>query len=352
MLVSDFDYHLPPELIAQVPAVDRSAARMLVMSRDTGRCELRGFGDFPGYLRPGDCLVLNDTRVIPARLRGRRLPTGGQVEALVLEALSETRWACMLRPGRRMRVGERVELEGVPGRGFMVTARRAEGLCEIEFDAPGVCELLEQAGQVPLPPYIRRPPDAADRERYQTVYAAKPGAVAAPTAGLHFTREVLERIQAMGVAIARLTLHVGPGTFRPVKGERVEDHVMHEEVYELPGDAAEKVNRARDTGGRVIAVGTTSVRVLETCQDQGTGRVRSGGGRTRIFLHTPMVPRVVDGLLTNFHLPRSTLLMLVCTFSSVSHVLSAYHLAIRERCRFYSYGDCMLLLPGTGRDEG
>jgi S-adenosylmethionine:tRNA ribosyltransferase-isomerase len=345
MRVSDFDYELPQELIAQTPVPDRAAARMLVMARDSGQCDLRTFRDLPLLLRPGDCLVLNDTRVIPARLEGRRVPTGGRVEALVLEALGEQRWLCLLRPAARLRVGARVALLRAPEHGFTVAARRADGLCEIEFDTTAVLELLDRAGQVPLPPYIRRPASAGDRERYQTVYAARPGAVAAPTAGLHFTPEALANVAKLGVALARVTLHVGPGTFRPVKAERVEDHRMHDEAYELSGDAADLINGARAAGGRIIAVGTTAVRVLETCADSEDGTVRPGRGRTRLFLHPPMVPRAVDGLLTNFHLPRSTLLMLVCTFSSVANVLTAYRLAIASRFRFYSYGDCMLLLP-------
>jgi S-adenosylmethionine:tRNA ribosyltransferase-isomerase len=344
MQVSDFDYDLPPELIAQYPPAQRSAARMLVMSRISGDCEIRTFRDFPGYLRPGDCLVLNDTRVIPARLLGRRVPSGGQVEAFLLEEIGPTRWRCMLRPGRRLRAGARVELSAAPGHCFEVLARDAEGTFEIEFAEPNVRAVIEQAGRVPLPPYIRREPEPGDRERYQTVYAEKCGAVAAPTAGLHFTRDVLDGLAQGGVRIAKLTLHVGPGTFIPVQAARVEDHVMHEEVYELSQEAADTVNAARGEGGRIIAVGTTCVRVLETCGDGGSGHVVPAKARTRLFLHPPYRPRVVDGLLTNFHLPRSTLLMLVSTFSSVENVLNAYRLAIRERMRFYSYGDCMLLL--------
>jgi len=345
MKVSDFDYPLPAELIAQHPAARREASRLLVLRRETGRCELRGFTDIGAYLRPGDLLVLNDTRVIAARLLGRRDPHGGAVEAFVLEELRPSVWQCLLRPGRRLRPGDRVRLEGDPDATFTVTARRADGTFEVAFAVPDVLALLDRAGQVPLPPYIRRPPTAMDRERYQTVYAVRSGAVAAPTAGLHFTAEILERLRQQGVETAHVTLHVGPGTFRPVKTDTVEEHVMHEEPYELPAETAEAIGRTRRRGGRVIAVGTTSVRTLETCADAGTRTVQPGAGRTRIFLFPPQRPVVCDGLLTNFHLPRSTLLMLVSCFSRRENVLAAYRLAVQERFRFFSYGDCMLVLP-------
>ena len=344
MQLSDFDYDLPPELIAQRPAQQRDASRMLVMSRQTGACELRRFADLADYLHDGDCLVLNNTKVIPARLLGRRVPSGGRVEAFLLEAIERSRWLCMLRPARRLQPGAEVKLEAVPDATFVVTARRDDGTFEITFTVPDVLELLEAGGRVPLPPYIHREPDQADRNRYQTIYATDRGAVAAPTAGLHFTPEVLERVRRRGVTVAALTLHVGPGTFRPVQTERIEDHVMHEETYVLPPSVADAVNTARRRKGRIIAVGTTSVRVLETCAVAGTRTVQPQAGRTRLFLYPPARPVVTDVLLTNFHLPRSTLLMLVSTFSSVEHVLAAYRLAVSERMRFYSYGDCMLLV--------
>lgn len=345
MKVSDFDYDLPAEQIAQHPPERREASRLLVLRRETGRCELRQFPDIAGYVRRGDLLVLNDTRVIAARLRGRRDPSGGAVEAFVLEELRPAVWQCLLRPGRRLRPGDQVRIEGDPDAAFTVTARRDDGTFEIAFAVPDVLALLERAGQVPLPPYIHRPPTAADRERYQTVYAARAGAVAAPTAGLHFTTEILEQLRQQGIATARVTLHVGPGTFQPVKADTVEAHIMHEEPYEVPTETAEAIAHTRRHGGRVIAVGTTSVRTLETCADPGTRTVRPGAGRTRIFLYPPQQPVVCDGLLTNFHLPRSTLLMLVSCFSRLEHVLAAYRLAVAERFRFFSYGDCMLLLP-------
>jgi len=346
MDVDLFDYDLPEELIAQHPLPKRDAARMLVLHRRDGHCELRTVRDLPDYLRAGDCLVLNDTRVIPARLFGRRRETGGRVEMLLVRALDveRRRWRAMLRPGRRMRRGIEIEIEAAPDETVTVLDRLEDGTFEILFSAADAMSLIERIGHVPLPPYIRREDEPGDREQYQTVYARTPGAVAAPTAGLHFTPELLGYIRGRGVVIATVTLHVGPGTFRPVKTRRVEDHVMHEEPYELRPEAAEVINRTRARGGRVIAVGTTSVRVLETCADCATGHVRPGAGVTRLFLHPPMRPRVADGLLTNFHLPKSTLLMLVCTFSSIENVLVAYRLAVRERFRFYSYGDCMLLI--------
>ncbi|NLF17321.1 MAG: tRNA preQ1(34) S-adenosylmethionine ribosyltransferase-isomerase QueA [Lentisphaerae bacterium] len=351
MNVSDFDYDLPADLIAQHPAARRELSRMLVLRQGSGGRQAALFQDLPGYLRPGDLLVLNDTRVIAARLFGHRDPSGGRVEAFLLEAVSPRRWHCLLRPGRRLRPGDRVAVEGAPGRAFVVAARREDGTFEIDFDDADVIDLLDQAGHVPLPPYIHRQASAADRERYQTVYAARPGAVAAPTAGLHFTPEILQRLRDLGVRTAAVTLHVGPGTFKPVQCERVEDHVMHEEAYELPPETAEAVRETRRCGGRVIAVGTTSVRTLETCAEPDSRTVLPGRGQTRIFLYPPRRPVVCDGLLTNFHLPRSTLLMLVSCFSTVEHVLAAYRWAVEERFRFYSYGDCMLLLPDEDADR-
>jgi S-adenosylmethionine:tRNA ribosyltransferase-isomerase len=314
------------------------------MDRETGHCGLRVFSDFPEFVREGDCLVVNDTRVIAARLFGRRDPSGGNVEAFVLEDHGAGRWQALLRPGRRLKPGARVILEGGAG-SFTVLGHLADGTFEIEFGTTDVLSLLETAGHVPLPPYIQREASAEDRERYQTVYAREPGAVAAPTAGLHFTPEILEKVRALGVRIVHVTLHVGAGTFKPVKAERIEDHIMHEEAYEITPEAAATINETRATGGRVIAVGTTSVRTLESCADPATRTVRAEKGRTRIFLHPPKRPVIVDGLLTNFHLPKSTLLMLVSCFSSTEKVMAAYELAVRERFRFYSYGDAMLLLP-------
>ncbi len=345
MLLSDFQFELPTDLIAQHPLADRAAARMLVMNRATGACELRSFHVFPEFVRPGDCLVLNDTKVIPARLLGHRAPSGGRVELLLIEERTPGIWAAMIRPGRRLHPGDEVLLDGLPGVTAVIGEKLPDGLAEVRFPTPDVLGLLDRAGSIPLPPYIEREADDADRADYQTIYAARPGAVAAPTAGLHFTPGVMAAVEARGAEFARVTLHVGPGTFRPVKVERIEEHVMHDEAYELSEDAAARINAAKARGGRVLAVGTTSVRVLETCADPDQpGRVRAGCGRTRIFLRPPHGPQVTDALLTNFHLPGSTLLMLVSSFSSTDRVLTAYRLAVQNRLRFFSYGDCMLLV--------
>ena len=345
MQVSDFDYHLPPELIAQYPAPHREESRMLVLQRSNGQRNLSAFTSFPSYLRSGDCLVLNDTRVIPARLHGNREGSGGRVEAFLLEQQKEsTCWQALLRPGRRLPPGSKVIVSGSEG-SFTVEEKLADGTFLIRFSRADVLNMLEQCGQVPLPPYINRAPEQDDKERYQTVYAAIPGAVAAPTAGLHFTKGILAELAANGVRIVRLTLHVGAGTFKPVEVSNVEEHLMHEETYSLSENAADVINRTRQNGGKVFCVGTTTVRVLETCADHDTGLVQPSSGRTSIFLYPPKKPLAVDGLLTNFHLPKSTLLMLVCTFCEKQHVFAAYEEAIRARMRFFSYGDCMLLLP-------
>lgn len=344
MNVSDFDYHLPEELIAQHPVPGRKTSRMLRMEPDSGNCDLLKFEDFPSFLRAGDCLVLNNTRVIPARLFGKRDPSGGKVEALLLEELENRNWKCMLKPGRRMHAGGRVILEGTENEGFIVDKRGDDGTFEIHFENPEPYELLEACGHIPLPPYIQRPDESGDHEKYQTVYAKNPGAVAAPTAGLHFTPDVLQTIKEKGVNIAEVTLHVGAGTFRPVQVENIEDHVMHEETYILTPETSELINRTKSNGGRIIAVGTTSVRVLESCVDGSGNRICPGSGKTRLFLHPPKRPNIVDALLTNFHLPKSTLIMLVSTFSSRKNVLNAYKTAVENRFRFYSYGDCMLVI--------
>ena len=345
MNVSDFDYHLPPELIAQHPAQRREDSRMLVIDRCSGAHQARHFTDFASYLQAGDCLVLNDTRVIPARLWGHRMPTGGRVQAFLLEQLGNARWQCLLRPGRRLPPGSRVELEHKESGGFIVEEKNDDGTFCVRFAHDDVLAILDKDGKTPLPPYIDREPSDDDKIRYQTVYAQQPGAVAAPTAGLHFTPEILNGLQEKGVRIARLTLHVGAGTFKPVAVERIEDHVMHEETYVLSPECADTINRAHDEGNRVFCVGTTTVRVLETCADPTTRRVKPGSGRTDIFLYPPRKPVIPDGLLTNFHLPQSTLLMLVCTFCDHQHVMAAYDFAVKEHFRFYSYGDCMLLVP-------
>ncbi len=356
MRTSDFHYDLPPELIAQEPAPRRDAARLLVLHRAEDRIEHRHFPDLLEYLRPGDVLVLNDSRVIPARLRGFKPASGGEIEVLLCEAVSADTWWVLLRPGKRVRPGTRLAFRPVrPGIATALTAtietKNAEGLYRLRFAGAPLQEVLEDFGEVPLPPYIARPgaPRPEDRERYQTVYARAPGSVAAPTAGLHFTPVLLDRIRALGVEVRQVTLHVGLGTFAPVKAARVEDHVMHEEWFELPEPTAAAVNTARAEGRRVLAVGTTSVRVLESAATEA-GTVTPGCHRTRLFVYPPYRFRVVDALITNFHLPGSTLLMLVSAFAAPGEargrelILRAYAEAVRARYRFYSYGDAMLLL--------
>jgi S-adenosylmethionine:tRNA ribosyltransferase-isomerase len=335
MTLDDFDYHLPPELIAQYPSPERDASRMMVLDRQTGASRITGFAEFAELLRAGDCLVLNDTRVIPARLRGRRQGTGGAVEALLLQEEAPATWQAMLKPGKRLKPGAIVEI--ADSASFEVLGREAD-IFRIRFDREDVLSLLDDCGALPLPPYMRRDAESRDSERYQTVYADRPGAVAAPTAGLHFTPEILAEIANKGVTITRLTLHVGHGTFKPVEVERICEHRMHAERFELSAESAAAVNAAE----RVVAVGTTSVRVLESCAEPD-GTVIPQAGSTDIFLYPPYKPKAVDCLLTNFHLPCSTLLMLVSTFATREHVLAAYQHAIAEQMRFYSYGDCMFL---------
>lgn len=322
--LSDYDYELPGGLIAHHPLERREASRMLVLDRSSGEIAHRHFTDLPKYLRPGDLAVLNDTRVIPARARS----DDGRVELLFLELKSAQTWQCMVKPGRRMKIGQRLMVGGVGGQ---VTAVEEDGTRIIAF--AGKIDLAS-IGELPLPPYMERSAGADDTARYQTVYARASGAVAAPTAGLHFTPEILTRIPH-----AFVTLHVGAGTFRPVQVDDIAEHRMHSERYELNAETAARVNAA----SRVLAVGTTSVRVLETAAREGLP-LRAGQGRTDIFIHPGFAFRVSDLLLTNFHLPRSTLLMLVSAFAGREAVLRAYQEAVRERYRFFSYGDCMLLV--------
>ncbi len=340
MKTADFDYELPPELIAQIPIEPRDSSRLLVVHRDSGTFEHRVFRDLVEYLRPGDLLVCNDSRVIPARLHGRK-PTGGQVEVLLLTRRSERTWQALVR-GKGLRPGVHVRIEDAVGREVAVAtivAEEADGARTVEFDRP-ITSLLPQVGEVPLPPYIHEP--LRDPERYQTVYARVAGSVAAPTAGLHFTPELIARLQAMGVGVAFVTLHVGLGTFRPVQVEEVEKHKMHAEWAVLPAEVAGQIRATRSAGGRCVAVGTTVVRVLETAALGG--ELAPFSGWTDLFI-TPGFPfRVVDAMITNFHLPRSTLLMLVSAFAGRELILRAYQEAIRLRYRFYSFGDAMLLL--------
>lgn len=339
MKTSDFDYHLPEALIAQHPAPNRDESRMLVLSRTSRTWEDKYFYDIESYLRPDDVLVLNRTRVIPARLFGVREDTGGTMEFLLLRRLDDGRWETLVKPGRRAAVGARFAFG--QGLNAVVVDKTPEGGRIVEFSFEGIFEeVLERIGRMPLPPYITEPLD--DAERYQTVYAKERGSAAAPTAGLHFTETLLERIRAR-LDVAEILLHVGLGTFRPVKAEDVEAHHMHSEYYEVTEDAARRINAARTRGGRVVAVGTTSCRTLETCADK-SGMVSAGSGWTDIFITPGYEFRAVDALITNFHLPQSTLLMLVSAFAGRGLILDAYKYAIERQYRFFSFGDCMLIV--------
>ena len=351
MNVADFDFELPQASIAQRPAPERDHSRLLVLDRGVGTVDHRHFAELPELLRRGDLLVLNDTRVLPARLVGRK-PSGGRVELLLVERVGEPGdrelWRCLLHSSRKPRRSSTIALD----QGIVATVldREAEGwMIRLECATGPLAERLERAGQAPLPPYIRRNaagPDAEDRERYQTIFAGEPGAIAAPTAGLHFTDRLFDRLRSNGVEHTTITLHVGPGTFWPVRAERVEDHRMHEERFDLPEPAARAVADARRRGGRVIAVGTTVVRTLESrAGDAGT--VQSGSGRAGLFIYPGFRFRVVDAMITNFHLPRSTLLMLVSAFAGRELVLWTYRQAVEAGYRFYSYGDAMLIEGAT-----
>lgn len=340
---ADFDYELPPELIAQSPSERRDHSRLLVVDRATGELRHRVFADLVELIEPGDALVLNETQVFPARLRGTR-SGGGEAEVLLLHPAggAPDRWVAMVRPGAKLKPGRVVTVGDLLR--VEIVEQLASGERVVHLDTPLPLEqALQRFGEVPLPPYVRHRPTEEDRERYQTVYARERGSVAAPTAGLHFTPELLRRIEARGVEIVRLVLHVGPGTFRPVDAEDPGRHRMHSEWYRVDEAAASTVNRVRARGRAVWAVGTTSVRTLETVAD-AAGIVRPGEGWTDIFIRPPYRFRAVDRLVTNFHLPRSTLLMLVSAFGGHELVLRAYHEAVREGYRFYSYGDAMAVI--------
>ena len=358
MQTADFHYDLTPELIAQAPAPERDQSRLLVLNRQNGKITHHTFPHFPDFLAPGDVLVLNNSRVLPARLRAANPRTGGHFEILLLEENSPNDWWAMMRPGRRAPLGTEISLlnhasQPTPISGKVVEVND-EGHRRIHFTGvPDVRAQLNALGETPLPPYISRAPGSdlpADLERYQTVYAAPLGSVAAPTAGLHFTTKLLEDIRTRGIEVCFVTLHVGPGTFAPVKAESPEDHVLHEERYEVSEETSRIVNQARSEGRRVVAIGTTTVRVLESVAVQNDGRLIPGSGRTRIFIYPPYTFQIVGALLTNFHLPCSSLLMLVSAFAASGEtrgrnlVLAAYAEAVRERYRFFSYGDAMLLV--------
>ena len=351
MLISDFDYELPEELIAQHPLARRDASRMLVVERGRGRWRDRLFSEFPSELRAGDALVLNNTRVFPARLAGRREPTGGRVELLLIrrrEDLGAHTWEALARPARRLERGARVTFGDGRLRAEVVSTTADGAGRVVRFEAEGDFDaLVEEFGQVPLPPYIKREGDdlasrAEDRERYQTVYAAARGAIAAPTAGLHFTRRAIEGLKARGVRLVEVTLHVGYGTFAPVRAEDLSGHRVAPEWFEIGEGAAREINGVRARGGRVVAVGTTTVRALESAA-AGGGLVRAGRGETGLTITPGYEFRAVDALLTNFHLPRSSLLVLVGAFAGRELVLAAYRHAVASGYRFYSYGDSMFI---------
>lgn len=340
MKTSDFFYELPPELIAQTPLADRASSRLLVLGKTDGTIEHKHFYDIIDYLSAGDCLVLNDTRVLPARLIGEKVGTGARVEFLLLNRKSEREWEVILKPGKKCKPGVKVSFGG----GKLIAEIKEtvnDGNRIVSFEYDGLFEnVLDELGEMPLPPYITE--KLADRDRYQTVYSRHTGSAAAPTAGLHFTPELLEQIEAKGVHIAYVTLHVGLGTFRPVKVDDVENHKMHSEFYTITADTARIINEARQNGGRVISVGTTSTRVLETvAADDGT--VSEASGWTDIFIYPPYRFKCVNCLITNFHLPESTLLMLVSAISSKEIIMKAYAEAVKEKYRFFSFGDAMFI---------
>lgn len=339
MKTSDFYYDLPQELIAQTPLQRRDASRLMVLDKDTGAVEHRHFFDLPDYLRPGDCLVLNDSRVLPARLIGRR-ESGGVSEVLLLTEKGDGVWECLVRPGKKLRPGARV----IFGDG-QLTAEIVEILPDgnrlVKFHYQGIfLEILEELGRMPLPPYIKE--TLQDQERYQTVYSRVPGSAAAPTAGLHFTPELLRKIQDMGVETAYVTLHVGLGTFRPVKVDDVENHDMHSEYCMISQEAADKINAAKARGGRVICVGTTSCRTIESFANED-GTIAPSAGWTNIFIYPGYRFKCLDALVTNFHLPESTLVMLVSALAGKEHIMNAYARAVEEKYRFFSFGDAMLI---------
>ena len=345
MKLEDFDYHLPEELIAQTPAQQRDSCRLMVLNREKNSIEHRHFHDILDYLKPGDCMVLNDSRVIPARLFGRKAVTGAHIEFLLIKRLEGDVWETMVRPGKRLKEGDTVvfDSEHLFQAHILGFQDPDQGTRKVRFEYEGIfMERLEELGSMPLPPYIERPADDADKETYQTVYSRIDGSVAAPTAGLHFTKELLEEIQAMGVQICYVTLHVGLGTFRPVKAEDITDHTMHSEYCMISQETADTINQTKAKGGRVICVGTTSCRTIESWAG-GDGTLKESAGWTSIFIYPGYRFKVLDGLVTNFHLPESTLIMLVSALAGRKHVLAAYEEAVREKYRFFSFGDAMFI---------
>lgn len=340
MQVKDFDYYLPEELIAQHPTAKRDEARLMILDKATGELEHKVFKDVLDYLKPGDCLVLNDTRVLPARLIGEKEETHGKIEFLLLKRTDKDTWETLVKPGKRAKIGSKF----VFGNGELkaeVIGLGEEGSRIVRFEYEGIFEeVLDRLGQMPLPPYITE--TLEDKEMYQTVYSKEQGSAAAPTAGLHFTEELLEDIKNKGIKLAFLTLHVGLGTFRPVKVDEIENHTMHSEYYSMNKETAEIINSTKEAGGRVIAVGTTSNRTLETIAD-AYGRVKEQSGWTDIFIYPGYKFKVVDALITNFHLPQSTLLMLISALAGRDKIMNAYETAVKEKYRFFSFGDAMFI---------
>ena len=348
MNIEEFDYELPKELIAQTPMEQRDECRLMVLNRAEGTIEHKHFYDVLDYLKPGDCLVMNDSKVIPARIFGVKEKTGAHIEFLLSKRIDGDRWETLVRPGRRLKPGDKVDF----GNGKLeaeILEYCKDGTRIVEFHYDGIfMERLEELGSMPLPPYIERPSDEEDKDMYQTVYAHYDGSVAAPTAGLHFTKELLKKAQDKGVKLAYVTLHVGIGTFRPVKCENIEDHHMHFEEYFVQPETADIINQTIQEGGRIISVGTTSTRTLESAayMDEKTGKylVKSGHGNTGIFIYPGYEWKIVNALITNFHLPKSTLIMLVSSLYSREKILEAYNEAVKEKYRFFSYGDAMLII--------
>jgi len=350
MHINDFDYHLPEELIAQTPAEKRDLSRLFVVHRNDGSVEHKHFYDIVDYLHEGDCLVLNNSKVLPARLFGEKEGTGAKIEFLLIKRIEGDTWETMVKPGKRMKVGDAVSFGGPDGKKFRAIVKDygEDGTRIVEFDYEGIfMERLEELGEMPLPPYIDRRNNSQDKDRYQTVYCKNEGSVAAPTAGLHFTDELLEKARAKGVKIAYVTLHVGIGTFRPVKVEKIEDHHMHFEEYFVEEEAAKTINDTILAGGRIVSVGTTSTRTVESAAalDEASGKwlVQPGSGSTGIFIYPGYEFKIIKSLITNFHLPKSTLLMLISALYNREDILRVYDIAVKERYRFFSYGDAMFI---------
>jgi S-adenosylmethionine:tRNA ribosyltransferase-isomerase len=342
MDIQDYDFYLPEELIAQTPLQDRTSSRLLVLNKEAQSMEHRHFANIGDYLHPGDCLVLNDTRVLPARLYGIKSDTGAKCEILLLKQVEGDSWEVLVKPAKKVKVGTKLSF----GDGKLTAVCKElleHGGRIVEFHYEGIFyEVLDQLGEMPLPPYIKE--QLPDQERYQTVYAKEQGSAAAPTAGLHFTKELLASLQEKGVEIAFITLHVGLGTFRPVSVESIEEHEMHAEFYQMSQSTADQLTRIRENGGRIISVGTTSTRTLETIARDNDGKFAAASGWTDIFIYPGFTYRAIDGLITNFHLPKSTLIMLVSAFAGRDFILDAYRTAVEERYRFFSFGDAMLLV--------